>query len=172
VRSLAAWTRVQQCRDRRCLEPHREQSEEDWDRTIDINLKGVWLCLKYEIQQMLKQGGGGAIVTCLRRRLDWLAGQPRIALASMADGLTKSAARKRAKRHSGKRRCPAVIETPMGERLGRAGAKVRARPHHRPLERQESRRSRCVDVFGPCILHDRPILSSRWRTLGRAQSSN
>src|SRR6266481_4655610 len=42
--------------------PVAEQSEEDWDRVIDINLKGVWLCLKYEIQQMLKQGGGGAIV--------------------------------------------------------------------------------------------------------------
>src|SRR5208283_1035552 len=42
--------------------PIVEQSEEDWDRTIDINVKGVWLCLKYEIQQMLKQGGGGAIV--------------------------------------------------------------------------------------------------------------
>src|SRR5271156_3695312 len=42
--------------------PITEQSEEDWDRTIDINLKGVWLCLKYEIRQMLKQGGGGAIV--------------------------------------------------------------------------------------------------------------
>src|SRR5580698_10258883 len=42
--------------------PIVRQSEEDWDRTIDINLKGVWLCLKYEIRQMLKQGGGGAIV--------------------------------------------------------------------------------------------------------------
>ncbi len=42
--------------------PIAEQSEEDWDRVIDINLKGTWLCLKYEIQQMLKQGGGGAIV--------------------------------------------------------------------------------------------------------------
>ncbi len=42
--------------------PIAEQSEEDWDSTIDINLKGVWLCLKHEIQQMLKQGGGGAIV--------------------------------------------------------------------------------------------------------------
>src|SRR6266849_10833511 len=39
-----------------------EQSEEEWDSTIDINLKGVWLCLKYEIRQILKQGGGGAIV--------------------------------------------------------------------------------------------------------------
>ena len=42
--------------------PLIKQSEEDWDRTIDINLKGVWLCLKYEILQMLKQGRGGAIV--------------------------------------------------------------------------------------------------------------
>src|SRR5271156_714113 len=39
--------------------PIVKQSEEDWDRTIDINLKGVWLCLKYEIRQMLKQGTGG-----------------------------------------------------------------------------------------------------------------
>ncbi len=35
--------------------PIVEQSEEDWDRVIDINLKGTWLCLKYEIKQMLKQ---------------------------------------------------------------------------------------------------------------------
>jgi NAD(P)-dependent dehydrogenase (short-subunit alcohol dehydrogenase family) len=42
--------------------PIISQTEQDWDRTIDINLKGVWLCLKYEIRQMLKQGGGGAIV--------------------------------------------------------------------------------------------------------------
>ena len=42
--------------------PIAEQSEEQWDRTIDTNLKGVWLCLKHEIRQMLKQGGGGAIV--------------------------------------------------------------------------------------------------------------
>src|SRR5467141_5187634 len=41
--------------------PIAEQSEEDWNRTIDINLKGVWLCLKYEIQQMLKQGGGAIV---------------------------------------------------------------------------------------------------------------
>jgi NAD(P)-dependent dehydrogenase (short-subunit alcohol dehydrogenase family) len=42
--------------------PIVEQFEEDWDRTININLKGVWLCLKYEIPQMLQQGSGGAIV--------------------------------------------------------------------------------------------------------------
>ena len=42
--------------------PLTEQSEEEWDSVIDINLKGTWLGLKYEIQQMSKQGGGGAIV--------------------------------------------------------------------------------------------------------------
>lgn len=39
-----------------------ECPEEIWDRTININLKGVWLCMKYEIQQMLKQKRSGAIV--------------------------------------------------------------------------------------------------------------
>ena len=40
-----------------------ETSEEDFDRTIAINLKGVWLCMKYEIPQMLKQGGGSIVNT-------------------------------------------------------------------------------------------------------------
>src|SRR5260370_1397153 len=39
-----------------------DQSEEDWDQLIDINLKGTWLSMKYELKQMLKQGGAGAIV--------------------------------------------------------------------------------------------------------------
>src|SRR5215469_3986420 len=42
--------------------PIARQSEEDFDRTIRINLKGVWLCLKFEIRRMLRQGSGGAIV--------------------------------------------------------------------------------------------------------------
>jgi NAD(P)-dependent dehydrogenase (short-subunit alcohol dehydrogenase family) len=36
--------------------------EEIWDRTLDINLKGVFLCLKHEMRQMAAQGQGGAIV--------------------------------------------------------------------------------------------------------------
>jgi NAD(P)-dependent dehydrogenase (short-subunit alcohol dehydrogenase family) len=35
--------------------------EEDWDRVIDVNLKGTWLCLKYEIAAMLKLGGGAIV---------------------------------------------------------------------------------------------------------------
>ena len=40
-----------------------ECTEETWDRTIAINLKGVWLCMKYEIPQMLKHGGGTIVNT-------------------------------------------------------------------------------------------------------------
>jgi len=38
-----------------------DTTEEEWDRTIDINLKGVFLCSKYAIPEMKKQGGGGII---------------------------------------------------------------------------------------------------------------
>jgi NAD(P)-dependent dehydrogenase (short-subunit alcohol dehydrogenase family) len=43
-------------------EPLANLIEADWDRVIGVNLKGVALCLKYEIKQLLAQGDGGAIV--------------------------------------------------------------------------------------------------------------
>ena len=39
-----------------------EVTEDEFDRLVNINLKGVWLCLREEILQMQRQGGGGAIV--------------------------------------------------------------------------------------------------------------
>jgi NAD(P)-dependent dehydrogenase (short-subunit alcohol dehydrogenase family) len=43
--------------------PVVEYDEEVWDRVVAINLKGVWLCMKAEIPQMLKQGGGAIVNT-------------------------------------------------------------------------------------------------------------
>jgi NAD(P)-dependent dehydrogenase (short-subunit alcohol dehydrogenase family) len=40
-----------------------EYPDDSWDRVLGVNLKGLWLCLRYEIPQMLKQGGGSIVNT-------------------------------------------------------------------------------------------------------------
>jgi NAD(P)-dependent dehydrogenase (short-subunit alcohol dehydrogenase family) len=102
--------------------PIVRQSEEDWDRIIATNLKGVWLCLKYEIRQMLKQNGGGAIVNM--SSITGLVGAVGAAAYSASKhgvvGLTQTAALENAK--SGIRInavCPGFTETPMTDRVFR-----------------------------------------------------
>jgi NAD(P)-dependent dehydrogenase (short-subunit alcohol dehydrogenase family) len=155
------------------LAPIIRQSEEDWDRTIAINLKGVWLSLKYEIRQMLKQGGGGAIVNMAS--VIGLIGSAGVAAYSASKhgviGLTKTAALENAK--SGIRInavCPGFIETPMADRtlrvpavhkfvvglhpLGRLG---------RPAEIAEAVLWMCSDrasfMTGQCLVHDGGFLA-------------
>ncbi len=118
--------------------PIARQSEADWDRTIAINLKGVWLCLKYEIRQMLKQGSAGAIVNMAS--VTGLVGGGGAAAYSASKhgviGLTKSAALETARnRIRINAVCPAVIETPMEQRLFGAPAAHQSALAMHPLGR-------------------------------------
>ena len=73
--------------------PH-ECTEESWDNIIDICLKGVWLCMKYEIEQMLKQGSGTIVNTASILGMVGMKGHntPYIAAKHGIIGLTKTAA--------------------------------------------------------------------------------
>jgi len=104
------------------LSPITEQAESEFDRVMDCNVKGVWLSLKYELRQMVKQGRGTIVNNASVGGLIGSGGGAAAYTASKhaVIGLTKCAALENAK--TGVRVnavCPAVIDTSMGAQFAR-----------------------------------------------------
>jgi NAD(P)-dependent dehydrogenase (short-subunit alcohol dehydrogenase family) len=124
--------------------PLAEYPTEVWNQVLSVNLTGVFLCLKHEIAQMLKQGRG-AIVNIAS--VAGLVGTPLVSAYTASKhgvvGLTKTAALECAQ--SGIRVnavCPGATHTPMGSRLLEqypeiGGALLKAHPMGRMAESSE-----------------------------------
>ena len=101
-------------------EPLALVTEETFDKLMGVNVKGVWLCMKYEILQMLKQGGGGGAIVNTSS-IGGLIGAPRQPIYGTTKhavlGMTKAAAveygRKGIRINAV---CPGIIRTEMTER--------------------------------------------------------
>ena len=104
--------------------------EAAWLRLLDVNLNGVWRCLRHEGAQMRMQGGGAIVNTAAIGGLGGLRGSSAYVVSKHAVlGLTKTAAIDHAEdKIRVNAVCPGYIETPMTEEsMRRSGERILAR---------------------------------------------
>lgn len=101
------------------IAPIVELTEEEWDRTLDTNLKSAFLCVQQEARAMLAAGRGGAIVNVgsINSFLGFPGGSAYVASKHGLIGLTSTASAELAPRGIRVNLiCPGIIDTPMHRR--------------------------------------------------------